>query len=191
MYIQNVFVRHFASWVLVLVAGASMALSAFAGNGPEVYGSAGGITIAGGGGSHPIYGGGASIGLGDNLRVFGEINYNNIVSASVSGSNGSGSGSVHLLGAGGGVDYSFFNTESRVRPYVTGTVGLDHMTLNVSALGTNVGVSSNSLYYGGGGGLRYFIGKHWGVKPEVRYQRSVDTGNTLIYSVGLFYRFGN
>jgi hypothetical protein len=180
---------------LVLLAGACVFSGAVLADGPEVVGFAGGATYGAGGGTHPVFGGGGSFGFGDSFRVLGEVGYGPLLSMSSSQSGVDVSVAEHLLGVGGGVEYSFMDAKSKVRPYVVGAVGLEHFT--ISGSGTNgttsvsLGTSSNSVYFGGGGGLRYFIGKSWGIKPEIRYQHSADTGNSIVYSVGFFFRFGD
>ena len=53
-----------------------------------------------------------------------------------------------------------------------------------------------------GGGVRMRLGKQWGLKPEVRYQRYNSSDSSLIegplaggsavqYTVGVFYQFGH
>ena len=182
---------------LVLLAGACAFSNAMWADGPEIVGFGGGATYSGGNGTHALFGGGASFGIGNNIRLLGEFTYSPLASATQSQSGVTVSGSEHLIGFGGGIDYSFLDAKAKARPYVTAVVGLDHDSASATGTGSSAGsipsisISSNSAYIGFGGGLRYFIGKSWGIKPEVRYQHSPSFGNSVVYSVGLFYRFGD
>ena len=180
---------------LVLLAGACLTSGAVLAAGPEVEGFGGGATFSGGGGTHGFFGGGGSWGFGDSLRVLGEVTYSPLASLSGSQSGVNVSATEHVLGVGGGAEFSFLEPSRRVRPYVLGVIGLDHLSASATVTGggaTGSGsASSNSVYGGVGGGVRYFIGKSWGIKPQIRYQHSTDVGNEIIYSVGVFFRFGN
>lgn len=196
---------------LVLLAGASAFSSISWGQGFEVSGFGGAMTMDGGVGTHASYGGAGAFLLGENIHIFGEFNYSQLVSSQFSQAAGNGStitgtANVDLASFGGGVDYSFGSSTSKVRPYVTVALGVGHFygtgsgTNGTTSTNVSVGIS-NSLYVGVGGGVRFYFGKHWGVKPEVRYQRynssnvgllGVSTGgaNAVEYNVGLFYQFG-
>jgi hypothetical protein len=197
------FNRHVGLRSLVLLAGASFLSTITWANSFEVSGLGGGITVDDGGGTHPLFGGAAAFGLGDNFHLFGEFSYIPLPSSSgsatlSSGATVTGSQSAKLADFGGGLDYSFLSSQSKLRPYVVGAFGLAHTfdTLSLSANGTSASVSmgSNGFYAGAGGGVRLYVGKRWGLKPEVRYQRYQSTqgggSNTVMYTVGVFYRFG-
>lgn len=189
---------------LVLLAGASIFSTITWAAGAEVSGYGGGITLDGGGGTHAVVGATGAFRLGDHVHLFGEFGYSTLASSAFSTSaNGvtvTGNASVKLANFGGGADYSFRSSEARVRPYVTVALGDGHFYGTGSGTGSNgnsasVSISvTNALYSGVGGGLRLYVGKHWGFKPEVRYQRyqsSLIGSNTVQYSVGLFYQFGD
>jgi hypothetical protein len=188
---------------LVLLAGASILSTMTWANGLEVSGFGGGITADQGGGTHPLVGGAAAYALGDNFHLFGEFSYSPLASASFSATNSSGvtasgSESAKLANFGGGLDYTFLSPHSKLRPYVTGAFGLAHQYGTASesdGYGNSVSVSasSNAFYAAVGGGVRLYVGKRWGLKPEVRYERFQNTqggNNTVMYTVGVFYRFG-
>ncbi len=196
------FNRSVVSRSLVLLACASVFSTITWAGGAEVSGFGGGITLDGGGGTHGVYGATAAYRLGDNIHLFGEFGYSTLASSAFSTTSGgvavTGNASVNLVDFGGGVDYSF-RPSSRVRPYVVGALGLGHFYGTGSGTGSNgasanvsVGLT-NSLYGGVGGGIRLYLGPRWGIKPEVRYQRyqsSLIQSNTVQYTVGLFYQFG-
>ncbi len=188
---------------LVLLAGASFFSAITWADGVEVSGSGGGITLDGGGGTHAVIGATGAYRLGDHVHLFGEFSYSTLASSSfstsASGVSVTGNARVKLANFGGGADYSFRSSEAKVRPYITGALGVGHFYGTGSGTGSN-GVSANvsigvtnALYSGVGGGIRLYLGQHWGLKPEVRYQRyqsSLIGSNTVQYTVGLFYEFG-
>lgn len=172
---------------LVLLAGASVFSTVTWADGAEVSGFGGGTTLGGGLGTHAVVGGNAAYRLGDHIHLFGEFNHSTILSETISGI----TGSAGLTNFGGGVDYGFGSPTSKLRPYVTAALGVGHFSAGAAGVSISVG---NSVYSGFGGGVRLYVGQHWGFKPEVRYQRylsSVAQGtNTVLYTVGLFYQFG-
>lgn len=187
---------------LVLLAGASIFSTITWAAGIEVSGFGGGVTFDDGGGTHGIGGAAAAVSLGDNLHVFGEFAFSTLATASASEAGITANGTDNLLNFGGGVDYSFGSSGSKLRPYVTAAFGLGHQIASASAnaagYAINISQTANSLYTGFGGGVRLYLGKSWGLKPEVRYQRytgvgsSAGTGsNSVQYTVGLFYQFGH
>jgi hypothetical protein len=135
--------------------------------------------------------------------LFAEFGYSTLASSSfstsASGVTVTGNASVKLANFGGGAHYSFRSSEAKVRPYITGELGVGHFYGTGSGTGSsgnsaNVSIGvTNALYSGVGGGVRLYVGQNWGFKPEVRYQRyqsSLIGSNTVQYSVGLFYQFG-
>jgi hypothetical protein len=71
-------------------------------------------------------------------------------------------------------------------------IGAGHVAVSASTITIGLG---NSLYSGFGGGVRVYVTDHLGIKPEVRYQRYLTNllqgTNTVVYTVGVFYQFGN
>ena len=191
MFNRSVTLRGF-----VLLAGAcAFSGAVWAADGPEFVGFGGGVTYSGGGGTHYSVGGGASFKIADNVRLLGEFAYSPTLSGSPSVQGVSAGITSHILDFGGGADYSFGDSASKLRPYIVGVVGAEHLTANVSVSGVGSAPVSgsgslNAVYFGAGGGLRYFIGKGWGIKPEIRYQHSVNSGNAIVFTVGGFFRAG-
>lgn len=188
------------SW---LMAGAFLfSTSAFAGEGKvEVAGFGGGTTIAEGAGTHAMVGGSAGIRVIEHLHIFGEFSLVPLASASLSDSSSGVTVNAHgtdrLYNFGGGVDFGF-GASKRVVPYVLAAVGVGHESISATATAsgqsTTVSMTSNSVYLGVGGGVRLYAGNHWGVKPEFRFQRYSASGgasNSAVFTVGLFYQFGN
>jgi opacity protein-like surface antigen len=76
-------------------------------------------------------------------------------------------------------------------PYIAIGAGLLHSTSELivtTAAGNMVEDSSdNNFAFQIGGGLRYFIGEKWGVRPEWKYYASERNFSKL--SIGVFYQF--
>jgi hypothetical protein len=64
-------------------------------------------------------------------------------------------------------------------------------TVTTSSVVENVPATNGSLTYGGGAGLRCFLGQSWGLMPEFRWQRNQTLAdNTYGFRIGIFRRFG-
>ena len=187
----------------VILTSASIFPAATWAAGVEVSGFGGAITMNSGVGTHATYGGGAAVLLGDNVHVFGEFGISTLASEQVSSGSVSATGTAKLANYGGGVDYSFGSSGSRFRPYVLAGVGVGHFYATGSGGGASVSLGiTNQFYEAFGGGVRMYLGKQWGLKPEVRYQHYNSSNSSLIggtvagssavqYTVGVFYQFGH
>jgi outer membrane protein W len=188
---------------LAFLAGASFFSTIALAGGAEVSGFGGGITMDGGTGTHAALGGGAAYLLGDNVHLFGEFSYATLASASMSSGTTTANASAKLASFGGGADYSFGSSSSKLRPYVLAALGVGHFygTASADGFSATVGIA-NDLYTAVGGGVRLYLTKRWGLKPEVRYQRyessqssllggGIGSSNSLLYTVGVFYQFGH
>jgi hypothetical protein len=161
----------------------------------EVAAFGGASYVTGGQGVHPLFGGSVDTRVVDHLRVFGEFSIMPLASATESMSGVVASGSEKLTSFGGGLDYGF-GSSKRVVPYVLLAVGDGRLSASATANGggysVSVGMASNSIYFGVGGGARIYIGEHWGIKPEVRVERYgiSNVFSTVAFTAGLFYQFG-
>ncbi len=186
---------------LLCAVGLSLAVAGQAAN-LEVSGTGGGLTMNGGLGTHSLVGGQVGVRFGF-IQVFGEGSWSQLLSATQQGSTGgvttTATGAAKVANFGGGAEYSF-GTSKRFAPYAVTAVGVGHFYATgsgSSSTGVSVTVSlpiANLEYFGVGGGVRVYAGKHWGFKPEVRYQRynnSLYSANAATYTVGLFWRFGD
>jgi hypothetical protein len=172
--------------------------TAFADDGKVELAGFGGLNhVTSGVGNHGI--GGASIGVRvvNHLRLFGEFTYSQIGSINASTQDVSASLKDKVYGFGAGAEYGFAASR-RVVPYVVGAVGDAHETYGLTASAGGQSASENlatfnHAYFGGGGGVRFYAGDHWGFKPEVRYQRYTGTGGwtSIVATVGFFFQFGN
>lgn len=182
--------------VSCLLAGTlflSFSASAQEGKG-EVTGFGGAIAIGSGGGTHKLFGGSAGVRVTEHLRVFGEFAVAPIASMSGSAEGVNYSASERIYDFGGGIDYSFGDSQ-RFVPYVLTAAGLgrDSASANASGLGGSLSLSTNQAYLGFGGGARIYAGRNWGFKPEVRFQRYANSSggaNTAVVTGGIFFQFG-
>jgi len=165
------------------------------GAGGEIEAFAGGSTFDQGGGSHGTFGLTGGMKVTSAWSVFGEFSWEQLASESDSSSGVNVNASVNL---GGGVAYNFGPLSKKVFPYalVAGGVGHFYGSGSASGNGTSVSISmplANAGYLGAGGGTRIYLGKRWGIKPEIRVDRYVNSafaGNTVTYTAGLFWEFG-
>jgi len=81
----------------------------------------------------------------------------------------------------------------KIVPYAI--VGVGGYRITVS--GNDMVKSYNGYYVNFGGGVSVYCGKHWGVRPEVRYERQhvtaglqTVTANVADVSGSIFYQFG-
>jgi hypothetical protein len=173
---------------LVVFIGSSITATAAEGAKGEVAGYFGGSWVTDAG-SHVAVGGEGGVNVVDRLNLFGEVNFIPM------GQNGV---SAHTVNFGGGAHINILpgTSSSKVQPYALGVAGVGHSAESYSYsdpwLSYNASASSNSFYFGFGGGMRCYIGRNWGVRPEFRYQRYTQHGgaNSIAYTAGVFYQFG-
>jgi len=182
---------------------AALAWAAEGGRG-EVAGFGGVVRLSDGGGSHAIAGGTVGVNAGRIIHLFGEFNYIPLGSesqtASYQGIPVQASASARMLNFGGGLQLRVPTGESKAEPYFLTAFGYGRQSVQGSAsanyLGTpmsvSVDASQGNAYAGFGGGLRYFVGKRWGVRPEFRYQKYFGdgAGSLVTASGGVFFQFG-
>lgn len=168
----------------------------------EVSASGGANTMNGGVGTHSLVAMSAGFRFAGRVHVFGEGSWTQLASATAQAGSGAGTttgtGAVDLASFGGGVDIGF-GSSRRVLPYILTAAGVGHFYATGSGSGSGVSVSlslpiANDVYYAEGGGARIYVGKHWGFKPEFRYQRydgSLLKASSFIYTGGLFWQFGD
>jgi hypothetical protein len=156
----------------------------------EVTGQGGGVTFTQGGGTHGVFGGSVGYGfkcyigkmeLCKRTIVIGEFDLTPI---------GSGGGaSEKFIDFFGGVKMAIIPSDKAELYAIAGFGGaIDRVsepffgTLNQKAYGLHVGV-----------GDRLYVGKNWGVAPEVRwghYFHHGPDGNSFRYTGGIFYQWG-
>lgn len=159
----------------------------------EVSGSLG-LTSASGyyDGNHLNAGGAFGFNLGRIAHLFGEVNYMPMGKVSYYGYEAESK----IMNYGGGLHLRIPVNE-KVEPYGLLSFGLGQFKDKISYLGDS---TQNNAYFGLGGGARIFLGKNWGVRPEIRYQSyagdldseygAEDRGHVVTASGGIFFQFG-
>ena len=131
--------------------------------------------------NHAVYTINGGYNVTPHVEVLGEWAYGPL--ASVSGE------TVRTQIFGGGARFNF-TPDKKVVPYALVTFGGDRNT-------TNFAGNFDGYYYSVGGGASYYVGKHWGVRPEFRYVRAEfgeggasDSANAVTVKGGVFYQWG-
>ena len=170
----------------------SLAGAAFGADPPkgEVIAYGGGVSVSDGGGSHALVGAGVGGDVASRVHVFAEFSYIPMGSASFgesgSGYTASANASVKMVNFGGGMEVNVGQKAARESVSATGTA-----TVGGSSATSSLGSSANAVYIGGGGGVRFYVADHWGLRPEFRFLHYTNGGgNVATYTFGLFYRFG-
>jgi len=156
----------------------------------EVTGQGGGITVFRGGGTHGLFGGSAGYGfkcligkpeLCKRTIIFGEFDLAPISSA--------GGGSEQLMDFLGGVKMAL-KPSAKAEPYVIVGFGGSADRASDPFFGTQ---TSKAYVFQAGVGERFFVGKNWGIAPEVRwahYFHHGPDGDSMRYTGGIFYQWG-
>ena len=133
-----------------------------------------------------FFGGSGGYNVTPYITALGEYKYDPLNYA-VSGA------TYHTQLAGGAARFNFTPT-NKVVPYAIVGAGYDRLTANFSGEGS---VFADGYYVNFGGGVSYYLGKNWGVRPEVRYERQhtsyegqTISANVVDLSGSFFYQFG-
>ncbi|MGA3160235.1 MAG: porin family protein [Terracidiphilus sp.] len=120
------------------------------------------------------------------ITTLGEYKYDPLNSAS------GDTDTYHTQFYGGAVRFNFTPSQ-KIVPYAVVGVGDYRFTTNKN----DIVNSYNGYYVNFGGGASVYFGKHWGVRPELRYERQHVTsgsqsltGNVVDISGSIFYQFG-
>jgi hypothetical protein len=151
---------------------------------------------------HGSFGFAGAYNLTSHLAVVGEYNYLMLGSLSEVGEDETVTASENLQMYGAAVRFSLINTRFVV-PYVLAGGGGNSIRAKVSAGSENATGSESGGYGAVGGGVSFYAGHGFGIRPEFRYERqqfpstTVDgeavTGggqNDMRGTVALFYQFG-
>jgi hypothetical protein len=163
----------------------------------------GGLMNARGGASSTkgLFGGGIAAGLGSRSALYFDVGYipiESVTSAGISqGMPFTVDGSSKLYTFEGGLNIHLGPPDSRAVPYLTGGGGIGRASYKASRTGSDMSVSMSGSetggLAGGGFGVRLYLGRNWGIKPEVRVQRTFFEGEDLTllrFAVGVFAQFG-
>lgn len=128
------------------------------------------------------FGGAFGRAVTNRVFVYGDAGYIAGESASVAGF----SASSHAMNFHGGLQYSF-RTESRLVPYAAAGIGITRVSASVSGIGLPVKGSNSSVMFAFGGGARYYIGRNWGIRPELMV--FAGDGSYIRAGAGVFFQF--
>lgn len=81
--------------------------------------------------------------------------------------------------------YHFLSTESKLRPFVVAGLGFSHYGVP-SVGGQSVLGFDNRFAYNLGGGVKYFLSPHWGLRMELRWSPSHTTSGESVYCDPVF-----
>jgi hypothetical protein len=175
---------------IAMIASGSMLVAGDLTGKAEVVGEGGGVTFTQGGGSHGTFGGSVGYGfpcligkpeLCKRTIIIGEFDFTPV---------GSGGGaSEKFMDFFGGAKIAIIPSD-KAEPYIIAGFGgsIDRVsqppfpTFNQKAYGLHVGV-----------GDRLFVGKNWGIVPEIRWEHYFhhgQDGNAFRYTGGIFYQWG-
>jgi opacity protein-like surface antigen len=76
--------------------------------------------------------------------------------------------------------YQFLSPDSKLRPFVVGGLGFSHFGVQ-SVGGQSILPFSNRFAYNIGGGVKYFLSDHWGLRAEIRWSPSHTTQGLATY----------
>jgi hypothetical protein len=194
--------NRFTGKTLALLGGLLLMASALAWGQGEISGFGGLASVSDGGGSHPTYGATIGVYAGRHVHLFGEYSRIPLAPSSyltyVQGAVVRMTESERYDNFGGGVQIRWF-VDKKVQPYIlVPCIGAGRRTTSASNAG--YGSAETYMYIGAGVGVRLFVGKNWGFKPEYRRQAYVNLDNFLAGPVGpssvhmltggLFFQFG-
>jgi hypothetical protein len=201
----NRFCGRFPLWtaVILTLALAWPALPQGLVGGEVELGGSGGVMNARGGGSATkgLAGGGIAVGLGSRGAFYADVGYVPLESVTISGVDGNApfdvDGSSKLYTFEGGLNIHLGPPDRRAVPYATVGGGIGRGSYKVSATGSGMNFSMSGTETGGiaGGGLgvRLYVGRNWGIKPEFKVQRTFFDGEDITlyrFAAGIFVQFG-
>jgi hypothetical protein len=156
-------------------------------DGGNFYGS-----LSGDNGSHPYYGGSGGYNVSGLITLLGEYKYQPLGTFTWTEC---GCWPVTSTATsqvfGGGVRFNFRNS-TKVVPFALITLGGSRYLVSDSG-----GISSSGIYEDIGGGVSYYIGKNFGVRPELRIEMQdlypsggVVEVDRFLASGSVFFQFG-
>jgi hypothetical protein len=203
-----------AAIVFVLAAGAGGALAqaptaagaievsgvfGAAGNIPSVSGQLSaalnevspGFTVSDGSEFKWYVGGTAGYAITKNLLFVFGTDYNHIGSSNITYGSGVSkttiSAGYSLTDFTGGIHYQLPVRSSRFVPYLSAGLGGVRQGVSASSSGTSLGGSETDFTVNAGGGLRIYLSKGWGIRPEISVVRI--PGQTYFrYGAGFFWQ---
>jgi hypothetical protein len=136
-----------------------------------------------------FYGGSGGYNVTSHVTVLGEYKFDPLVAPPLN------TFQWHSQLAGSAARINF-TPSKKIVPYAIVGAGYDRLTATTSGIPTEY---SDGYYVNFGGGVSVYCGRHWGVRPEVRYERQhttygpvneILTANVVDVSGSIFYQFG-
>lgn len=152
-----------------------------------------GFTVSNGSSFKWFGGGSVGVAVAPAILLVGETNYNYAGQANVShpaaGSSLNFSTKLTLLDFTGGAHIQLRVRSTKFAPYVAAAAGGVRISAVDSGAGlpANLSASSTNFTYNFGGGVRYRIGKSWGIRPDARWVR-IPGQNYVRFGVGFFWQ---
>jgi hypothetical protein len=150
-----------------------------------------GLSVSGGSGFKWLAGGTVGYAISKNLLIVFETNYNRISSPVFTYGSGSSAVQVNvsysLFDYTGGVHYQLPVSSSRYVPYVSAGIGGVSQRVSASGGSATAGASETDFSLNGGGGVRVYIGKSWGVRPQIEVVH-IPGVTYFRYSAGVFWQ---
>jgi hypothetical protein len=126
------------------------------------------------------------------LALTGEYEY--MPEGTVSSSGVSVTTDTQLLGVA--PRFTLINYKN-VSPYAVGGFGYAYSRASAATSSISVSANVNGFYAGAGGGVSIFGGRHWGIRPEIRWERQEyysdgqsDGKNFARGTISIFYQGG-
>ena len=136
--------------------------------------------------SNHFYGGSGGYNVTPHITALVEYKYDPLIPPSGS------LFTVHSQLSGAAARYNF-TPSKKVVPYAI--LGSGYSRLN--ATDSPLVQIADGYYVNFGGGVSYYVCKHWGIRPEIRYERQhvtyfseILTANVVDVSGSVFYQFG-
>ncbi|MGD0295426.1 MAG: outer membrane beta-barrel protein [Terracidiphilus sp.] len=138
--------------------------------------------------SQYFYGGSGGYNVTPYVTVLGEYKFDPLVSPT----GNTFKWHSQLAGAAARIN---FTPSKKIVPYAIVGAGYDRLT----ATTTGIDEYTGGYYVNFGGGASVYCGKHWGIRPELRYERQhttygpineIITANVVDLSGSVFYQFG-
>jgi hypothetical protein len=145
---------------------------------------------------HFNFGGEYAYNFNPKLAILGEYTYLPLGKTQTSSTLFSNSSKGYDQIFGSGVRYSL-KSWRQLRPYAVVGAGFIHRSEDFQYTSTSIHPTANGYNVDAGGGVSVYLGKDWGVRPEVRWDRfdlyqnsSHLSVNYLQVSGMVFYQFG-
>jgi hypothetical protein len=177
-----------SQWIKVAVIASSMMCASLNGQAAEDHGKNEVAGIVGVAEGDATYGGAFTRSLTEKISLYGEFSRINGGSASVPTTAGTFSGKSSLQNFNAGIQYNFTGVMGpKFVPYVGVGLGMLRSSVKYTLAGQSTTYSDSAAAFNVGAGLRYYVGRNWGLRPELMY--FARSGSYSRFTVGIFWAF--